>query len=231
MNKKNSVLVYDTAGWLSLSINDLIRNCQENTTKGIYSYKIRLGHTNDYERVLAIRNAMGENFTLMADANQRYTLNEAANVIAHLEDLNLLWIEEPVGNSLEELKQLKELNIIPIATGENIASRSMFDEICKNKMVDFLQPDIRCCMGLTRYIEICRLSQEYSIPLCSHLMPELSCSLIAGSSSGFMVEYLDIIPSEAFTQDFSIKDGHIQAPTVSGTGVELTSKAILEYCH
>ncbi|HLB43185.1 MAG TPA: mandelate racemase/muconate lactonizing enzyme family protein [Gammaproteobacteria bacterium] len=226
---RSSISVYDTAGWLSLSEQELIDACQRNAAQGIGAFKVRLGDKSDRDRIANLRKAMGNEFTLMADANQRFNVNEALKLIRDLAEFNLIWIEEPVGQPLSDLKQVAEQSLIPIAVGENIKSKNIFKEICDNKLASYLQPDIRSCMGLTGFIEVCQLAHVYNVPICNHLMPELSSSLIAGSPNGFLVEYLDIIPPNCFTHDFSIKDGKIYVPNMSGTGVELTREAIQKF--
>ncbi|MBV9575758.1 MAG: mandelate racemase/muconate lactonizing enzyme family protein [Gammaproteobacteria bacterium] len=228
-SERTHVPVYDTAGWLSLSDQELINTCQNNLMHGINAFKLRLGHENDRERVALLRATMGEAFTLMVDANQRFNVEEAINIIDDLLEFNLTWIEEPVGQNLNDLKHVANQSSIPIAVGENIKCKNTFLEICQNKLANYLQPDIRSCMGLTGFIEVCELTQEYAIPLCSHLMQELSSSVIAGYSNGYWVEYLDLISPDFFTHDFSIKNGKITLPHTPGTGVELTHEAMQRF--
>lgn len=228
-SSRSNIPVYDTAGWLSLSLQELVDTCQRNLAQGINALKVRLGHENDSERIAHLRKTMGNEFTLMVDANQRFSTDEAIKVIRDLSVYQLAWIEEPVGSSLNDLKQVSEQSLIPIAVGENIKSKNLFQEICEKKLANFLQPDIRSCMGLTEFIDICELIKQYDVSLCSHLMHELSAIVVAGCSNGTWVEYLDIIPPDCFTHDFLIKEGKISIPVVAGTGVQLTDEAIKRF--
>lgn len=175
---RSNISIYDTAGWLSLSLQELIDTCQRNLAQGINALKVRLEHENDSERIAHLRKTMGKEFTLMTDTNQRFSTDEAIKIIRELSEYELAWIEEPVGPSLNDLQQVSEHSSIPLAMGENIKSKNLFKEICDRKLAHFLQPDIRSCMGLTGFIGICELIQQYDISLCSHLMHELSSIVI-----------------------------------------------------
>src|SRR5262249_25529404 len=51
----------------------------------------------DAARVRVARDAGGPDFVIAVDANQGYTVNEAAEFARRTSDLNLRWFEEPVG--------------------------------------------------------------------------------------------------------------------------------------
>jgi L-alanine-DL-glutamate epimerase-like enolase superfamily enzyme len=92
-----------------------------------------------------------------------------------------------------------------------------------------LQLDLPRCGGISGFIEVARLAEKYNIALCSHLMPQLSASLVAAFPNGEWVEYDNLLPSDIFVEDFSIHKGSIAPPHVSGHGVELTLDAQKAY--
>ncbi len=73
----------------------MIEECQEYRVLGINGFKIRLGHEYDYQRVKAMREAMGDNFFIMLDANQRYNVSQTLQIIRKMSEFNITWIEEP----------------------------------------------------------------------------------------------------------------------------------------
>lgn len=220
---------YGTTGWLSLSLDSLVAECKEYEGKGVNAFKIRLGHKDDILRVKTVRKAMGDQFTLMLDANQRYKVEDAIQISKDLAPFNMVWLEEPTENKLEEIAKIKQGSVLPIALGENIIEEKDFIAICKNKLTDILQPDLPRCGGITGFIRISEIALKYGIPICNHLLYELSLSLVAAYKNGHMLEYDNLLPPGLFTHNFSIKDGCIEPPKSFGTGVELTEAALKKY--
>lgn len=218
--------VYGTTGWLSLSEEKLIDECKKYAALGINGFKIRLGHADDYERVKAIRCELGEKYTLMLDANQRYQTEEAIKIAKKMADLNIHWLEEPVENNIEEYLAVTKGSPIPIAMGENIFTAKDFSIICETKAAKILQPDIIRCGGITGFLEVAKVTAEYQAPLCNHLLPELSVSILGNFSNSYYLEYDDLLPPNIFTHCFLIDDGHMLPPKTPGTGVELKEEAI-----
>jgi len=218
--------VYGTTGWLSLSEEKLIDECKKYAALGINSFKIRLGHLHDYDRVKAVRQELGEDYTLMLDANQRYQVQEAIELAKKMADLNICWLEEPVGNDIKDSLAVTKDSPIPIAIGENVFTTKDFSVICKIKAAKILQPDIIRCGGITGFFEIAKITEEYQLPLCNHLLPELSVSVLSNFSNSYYLEYDDLLPPNIFTHRFSVKNGYMILPQAPGTGVELTEEAI-----
>ncbi|HLB56767.1 MAG TPA: mandelate racemase/muconate lactonizing enzyme family protein [Coxiellaceae bacterium] len=220
----NSVRVYGTTGWLSLSEKELITECEKYAMLGINGFKIRLGHQNDFERVKAVRRAMGDDYVLMLDATQQFSVKDAIEISKKMAQFNITWLEEPVIN--EDLISVKTESPIPIAAGENMFTVAEFEDACKHKIMDIAQPDIIRCGGITGFVEIAKQIQSHKIPLCNHLLPELSLSVLTAFSDCYFLEYDDLLPSDIFTENFTLRNGCMQVPQVSGSGVTLTDEAI-----
>lgn len=220
---------YGTTGWLSFSIQELIEECEFYKQRGVHAFKLRLGHAEDYARVKAIREAMGKDFMLMVDANQRYTPEQAAKIAQDLSEFNITWIEEPTRNHLAEIAEIRKNSCLPIALGENIIEKEAFEAICQRKLTDYLQLDIPRCAGITGFCEIAKMALKYHIPLCSHLLYELSVSLIAAFPHGYMVEYDNLLPSDIFVESHTVREGYLIPPTAPGNGATLTERALIKY--
>jgi L-alanine-DL-glutamate epimerase-like enolase superfamily enzyme len=226
---QSKVPAYGTTGWLSLSLDELVDECRSYQENGINAFKIRLGHQEDALRVKTVREVMGDQFVLMLDANQRYSVNEAIQVSSDLAPYNLLWLEEPTENKLEVISQIKNGSVIPIALGENFIDEKDFIEICQNKLTDILQPDLPRCGGITGFIRVADIALRNGIPICNHLLYELSVSIIAAYENGYMLECDNLLPAGVFKNSFKAKEGNISPPHTPGNGVELTEEALLQY--
>ena len=73
---------------------------------GYRKIKIKIQPGQDVEYAVAVRAAIGPGVELMADANAAYSI-EDADLLARLDDVNLLMLEQPLG--ADELLQLAEL--------------------------------------------------------------------------------------------------------------------------
>lgn len=220
---------YGTTGWLSFSIEELIAECEFYKQKGIHAFKIRLGHTEDYARVKAVREAMGKDFVLMVDANQRYTPEQAAKVAKGLSVFNITWIEEPTPNCLPDITAIRKISCLPIALGENIIESKDFEDICQKKLTDYLQLDLPRCAGITGFCEIAKIALKHNIPLCSHLLYELSIGLTAAFSHGHMVEYDNLLPPGIFVEAHPVREGYLIPSQIPGNGATLTEQALKKY--
>jgi L-alanine-DL-glutamate epimerase-like enolase superfamily enzyme len=82
------------------------------------------------------------------------------------------------------------------------------------------------CGGITEFTKVARLAESYNLAFSSHLWHELSISLVGSSRAGYMVEYAELIPPDAWTNPFEVVDGKIRVPDIPGHGVELTPEAM-----
>lgn len=227
---RDDIPVYGSGGWHSLSDDELVTECQRFAKQGITAYKYKIGSPRDEERTALLRDEMGDDFTLFADANQRFTVTEAIETSRMLADHGVAWIEEPVlADSSDDLAEVAAASPVPVAAGENVYFAWGFREICDRRAASYLQPDVGRCGGITEFAKIAHLADSHNLALSSHLWHELSISLVGASRSGFMVEYAELIPAEALTQPFDVVDGRIRVPEVPGHGVELTADAMSRY--
>lgn len=225
-----SVPVYGTTGWLSLSEKELIEECEKYAKLNINGFKIRLGHPHDYERVKAVRNAMGPHYQLMLDATQQFDRKKAIEIAKKMEEFNIVWLEEPVGNDTSDLLDVKKNSAIPIAAGENIFTAEDFDDVLQSHAIDIAQPDIIRCGGITGFIAIAKKIETHQALLCNHLLPELSISVISAYSNCYFLEFDDLLPNTIFKENFIIdSNGNMRVPTTIGTGAQLTKDTIKQF--
>lgn len=224
------VPVYGSGGWHSLDDDGLLDECQAFAKQGITAYKYKIGSKRDRERTELLRREMGDDFTLFADANQRYTVTEALETARMLAEYGISWIEEPVlADSTDDLAEVSAASPVPVATGENVYFGWGFREICDRRAASYLQPDVGRCGGISEFAKVARLAESYNLALSSHLWHELSISLVGASRAGFMVEYAELIPPDALTHSFEVVEGRIRVPDAPGHGVELTSEAMTRF--
>jgi L-alanine-DL-glutamate epimerase-like enolase superfamily enzyme len=69
----------------------------------------------DARRVRAVRSQLGDDVTLMCDANQRWDLATASRIMPVLEEAQLDWVEEPLhADDLDSHQRLQRSTRLPL---------------------------------------------------------------------------------------------------------------------
>ena len=227
---REAVPAYGSGGWLSLSDNELVAEAQAFAAQGLRAYKFKVGSPRDGERAALLRRELGDDFGLFADANQAYRVAEAVAAARTLAESGVGWLEEPVlADTLDDLAAVAADSPIPIAVGENVYLRWGFRAVCDRRAASFLQPDVGRCGGITEFRKIAHLADAYRLQLSSHLLHEISVSLLAATPAAFQVEYMEFIPVDALEYAIELRNGALVAPDVPGHGVALTAEAIRRF--
>src|SRR5699024_2489276 len=97
---RDSVRTYNTSGgFLNASLDDVRDRASRSIEEGIGGIKIKVGlpdSAEDLRRVRAVREHIGDAVPLMVDANQQWDRTTALRMGRRFEDLDLVWIEEPL---------------------------------------------------------------------------------------------------------------------------------------
>jgi D-galactarolactone cycloisomerase len=138
---------------------------------GFHAVKLRIGEglAADTARLLAVRDAFGDDLAIFTDANTRYTFDEARRMLPVLRELGVGWLEEPFAPVNEEAyARLARLTDIPLAAGENHYLRYDFARLIKAGAVGILQPDVSKCGGITEFMRVGALAATAHLPVNPH---------------------------------------------------------------
>jgi L-alanine-DL-glutamate epimerase-like enolase superfamily enzyme len=149
--ERDSIATYAT-GWQflpsPLQVHDESKRMQ---TMGYRAYKLQLwqGTEQDIPRLRAAREAVGEKFALMQDANSGYQLLEALEVGRVLDELNYMWFEEPVSDrNLAHLEVLARSLRTPILPGETLRWTETAETLRRGSFC-MLRGDVHLKAGIT----------------------------------------------------------------------------------
>ena len=132
--------------------------------------KVGLGPKEDLKLVSAVREAIGDDFKLMVDANHAYNKNDALYVGRGLDEMEIYWFEEPVApEDYDGYKELKERLKTNIAGGEAEFTKYGWNELIKNNCIDIAQPEVCGLGGITEYLKVSALAQSNFIPIVNHV--------------------------------------------------------------
>ncbi len=224
---------YGSGGWGQYPIADLVAEAERYVARGCRYYKLKI-HDPDprvnRERVLAVRRAVGESVGLMVDVNQKRDVLGNLRQAALLEDLDLVWYEEPV--LAEDVRACAEVAAgirIPVATGENNHTRFEFRELCERRAARYLMPDVFRANGFSETLKIAHLASAYPVLVSPHVVHELSLHVVGAVSNGFLVEWIDWAPPDLFTGMPACEDGAFRISDRPGHGLALGAAAERKY--
>jgi D-galactarolactone cycloisomerase len=140
---------------------------------GYRAVKLRLGDSqrNDAERTRAMRDAVGPDVALLADANCRYSVEDVRAMLPVLADAKVGWLEEPFPPYADRSWRAAAAiaaPVIPLAAGENCYTRYDFQRLADAGCVSIMQPDLSRCGGVTEAMRIAALASAAGLPVCTH---------------------------------------------------------------
>jgi L-fuconate dehydratase len=230
-------------GWLGYSDEKLERLAREAVAEGFQQIKLKVGaDLEDDKRRLAIaRKAVGPDFRIAVDANQRWDVDEAVEWMSQLAQFDLAWIEEPTSpdDVLGHAEIARRLAPMPVATGEHVQNRIIFKQMLQAKSLEVLQMDACRVGGFNENISILLLAAKFGIPVIPHAGGVGLCETVqhlsmfdfvsvSGTMDGRMIEFADHL-HDHFVTPAKIVRGRYQTPTTPGSGAEILEASIDEW--
>ncbi len=183
--------------------SDKVRDeAQDYVAQGYKAMKMRFpsgpGHGVDGMRanedhVANIRESVGQDIELMADAYMGWDFLYAKKMCRRLEKYDLAWIEEPfVPDDLNSYAKLRQETFIPISGGEHEYTRYGFQEIIEKEAMDIIQPDLARCGGFTEGRKIAALAAASGVALIPHAYGIVHIHFALALPTVSMVEHFPI---------------------------------------
>ena len=183
----------------------------------------------DVRRLAAVREATGDDFALMVDANQAFTVAEACRRAHAYRDLGLGWLEEPLpAEDLGGHVELAAKASMPIAVGESLYHPSHFREYLERRACSVVQVDVGRIGGITPWLKVAHLAEAFNAPVCPHFLMEIHVSLAAAVPNGAWVEYIPQL-DDVTTSRMAIEEGHAVPPDTPGLGIAWDFAALSRY--
>lgn len=221
---------------------------------GFRAVKLRVRHdepARDVAVVEAVRTAMGDDFTIMVDANQGWRVHglapypewdfkRALRFAQACDDLGVYWLEEPLyQHDYDGYAALRGSTGVRIAGGEMLCDLPPFREMIQRGALDVVQPDAALSGGILMSRKVAILAEAFGVEYAPHtwtngigLAANLQCMGAAPNSSwceypfepgSWVPEARDAMLSEPIRVG---DDGTIAVPTGPGLGVEVDWDAV-----
>src|SRR3954468_709729 len=215
---------------LDFPLDALLRQTDGNLAKGFRAIKMKVGRarlSEDVERVRAMRAHLGPDFPLMADANMRWTVDEAIRAARAMQDSNLVWLEEPtIPDDVAGHARIVRDGGLPIATGENLRTLWDFKHLIASEGVTYPEPDVTNCGGVTPFIKIAHLAEAFGLPVTSHGAHDVTVHLLAAAPNRSYLEAHGFGLDRFIAEPLAIRDGFALAPDRPGHGIEFDWKGL-----
>lgn len=193
----------------------------------------------DVEMVKALRQELGDDISIRADANQAYDLKTAIRVTQMLAPYRLDFLEQPVHmNDIEGMIEITRQSPIPIMADEAAKSLEALANIAKNRAADYVSIYIIGPGGLLNSKKMAALAQAFGMRgyVGGALESVIGASAglhLAGSSPsidlGCEMSGQALLSEDLGVEPIAMKDGGFVVPTGPGLGFELDESRLSKY--
>lgn len=181
---RDRVAVYGSGGFTTMTDEQLHEQVQGWLDAGCGLMKIKVAESwgscvdRDLERVRRLREFAGDNVRLMVDANGGYTRGQARRVGAALDELGVVWFEEPVSSDdVQGLAVTRDALRCDVTAGEYASD--VYDASALCSAVDCLQLDATRCGGYTGFLRGSAIAAAHNLEVSGHCAPALHAPVTA----------------------------------------------------
>jgi L-alanine-DL-glutamate epimerase-like enolase superfamily enzyme len=241
---RDHIQVYASRLYAHRDLDVLAAQAVEFVRQGFRAMKQRFGYgprdgpegmRRNVELVRTVREAVGPDVELMADAYMGWDVPYAIRMIRMLEDagVNLKWVEEPViPDDVEGYARVRRSVSTPISGGEHEFTRYGYRELIAREAVDILQPDVNRAGGITEARKIWALAAANNLSVIPHAGQMHNYHVVMAHLNSPMAEYFppadeggalddDTLFWELFEGEPRAKDGFVELTAKPGLGLEL----------
>lgn len=197
------------------------------------------GMARNVELLRTVREVVGDEIDIMADAYMGWSLDYAKRMMRLIEPFNLRWLEEAIiPDDIHGYTELRRFGATPIAAGEHEFTSYGFRQLIEARALDYFQFDTNRVGGITAARKIQALAEAYSIPVVPHAGQMHNYHVVMASLNSPIAEYfpkVDVeVGNELFWYIFKgepvAEDGHIALDdNAYGLGLEIDEPALARF--
>lgn len=217
-------------GYYVDDLSELADEVEQYLEMGIAGCKMKVGGASpreDATRFRTMREAAGDEFVLIADANQGYTVAEALEFCRLVDGLGLRWFEEPVRwyNDRLGLRDVRLKSGVDVAAGQSEVSRAGILSLLTEGAIDVCNFDASWGGGPTEWRRVAATALTFGVAMGHHEEPQIAAHLLAAAPNSTYVECFhpdrDPIFWNLIANRPALVDGVYPVPTGPGWGLEL----------
>lgn len=222
------------------STNELVKVAQDYWSQGYRRLKIKIRPGWDLEPLTAVRDALGPEVPMMADANSAYTLDDISTLQA-LDPLHLMMIEQPLGyDDYVDHAVLARHIATPICLDEAVHSPADARKAFEMGSCQIINLKVGRVGGYQQALGINRFALDHQLPLWCGGMLETGVgrahNLHLTTLAGFTLPGDTSASDRYFDEDIIATpfvlnpDGTLTVPTGPGIGVDVNAKRLQSVC-
>jgi L-alanine-DL-glutamate epimerase-like enolase superfamily enzyme len=207
-------------------------NAKGHADRGYKTLKVKVGldPNDDYERLRAVRQAIGSSVQLRIDANQGYTVPQAIFALKKFEPLAIQLCEQPVlASDLAGLREVREASPIPLMADEACFLPADALKLVKAGACDYMNIKIMKAGGILNSIRIAHIADAANMRCMVGCMLETRVALTAAAhvvASQANIVYADLDGNAEHTADpviggLTTKAGIVTMPETPGLGCDV----------
>lgn len=222
-------------------VERVLEDCAHDIALGHRTLKIKIGrshmwmeHDKGLKRDIEVVNRIHDAYptvALMVDANDGYSVQDAINFLKGTSAVPLYWFEEPMRESEEHFRPLKEYMLAHcpqtrIADGESMTDIPLLFDLAEKGLLDVWQPDV-CGYGFTAWRRLLKqmVSKGYvGSPHAWGYVAKTHCCAHLAAAYPQHIPYIEAVLGESEGVDmsgFSLKNGMLFVPDKPGFGMDL----------
>lgn len=235
---REALPIIGIGGYYGLDRSELADQMQRYVAMGLAGCKFKVGGASpeeDAERVRVAREAAGDVFVLLVDANQGYTREQAVEFARRVADLGIRWFEEPCRwfNDRRWMRDVRYATGLPVAAGQSEVTMAGVRDLISDSAIDVCNFDCSWSGGPTIWRKVAGLAAAYGVEMAHHEEPQVAAHLLASVPHGTYLECFDSDRDPIFWGLFAnrstITGGSYALPSGPGFGLELDTDFIERY--
>jgi galactonate dehydratase len=183
----------------------------------------------------SLRDALGPDIEICVDVHQRATPAFAVQLARELVPFRPFFVEDPVrAENVNQFASLRAQMEVPIATGEQLASKWEWRELIERDLIDYCRVDLCICGGLTESRKVAAWCETHYIEQVPHnpLGPVSTAACLHFDLSTPLVAVQELtwrpgVLGDIVQTDMTLEGGKLYSGGSPGLGVELDEEAAL----
>ena len=174
-----------------------------------------------------MREAVGDGFHIMIDANQGFPGRRGDSARALLADHGIAWFEEPLpADDMTAMSGWPPPAACRSPWAKASTRPATSASTCAHGACSIVQVDVARIGGITPWLKVAHMAEALQHAVCPHFLMELHVSLVCAVPNGWMLEYIPQL-DEITTSRLDIRDGHgPPARRRRGSGIAWDGEAI-----
>src|SRR6266852_3527842 len=254
---RDRIRLYGSAG-MYMSPDEYAAEAVRVRDMGFSAYKMRTGRgpEEDLAAVRKMREATGPDFDLMVDAHtwwrmgdRSYSKETVERLAKQMAESRIAWLEEPLPpDDHEAYLRLKNLDLVPLASGEHEPNELRYLDLIDSGAVDYVQMDVVCQGGYGTarrlFPDIVRAGLRFAFHSWGTALEVIAAAHLGVCWPESVVRWLEYpcystdrgafmypfpLASEILKQPLTIEQGDLIVPRGPGLGVDIDESVIWRY--